>query len=413
MERTIFHIDVNSAFLSWEAVRRIKQNMLPDLRTIPSAIAGNSQSRRGIILAKSIPAKKYGITTGEPVLSAQQKCPNLVCVPPDYLLYSESSEKLFDLLSNYSDRLEQFSIDEGFLEFTGMEQLFGEPLVAAQQIKERIKKELGFTVNIGISSNKLLAKMAGELEKPDKIHTLYPHEIKEKLWPLPVQELFMVGRKTAPRLQKMNIHTIGELANFDIQLLEKEFKSYGKMLHAYANGIDHSPVSSIQTIHTPKSIGNSTTLPFDVTDQETAFKILLILSDTVAMRLRKKHLCTEEIAVTIKSSDFKVYSHQKKLFRPIDCTNAVYQSVKLAFQETWKKEPIRLLGVRAGQLSSGQTLQLSIYDNDWTKEKKADEAMDQIRQKYGENIVMRSSFLDPNRKEFQGGHLKINNHIFH
>lgn len=411
MERTIFHIDVNSAFLSWEAVRQLKNGATQDLRSIPSAIAGDASNRRGIILAKSTPAKKFGITTGEPVGIALQKCPKLVCVPPDFPLYSQSSQMLFQLLSHYSDRLEEYSIDECFLEYTGMEQIFGAPLVAAQNIKEHIKKELGFTVNIGISSNKLLAKMAGELEKPDKIHTLYPSEIPEKLWPLPVSELFMVGPRTAPRLKKMGIRTIGDLANFSTSLLRTEFKSFGLLLHAYANGIESSTVTPSGTIHDVKSIENSTTIPFDVTDAETAHKILLALSETVSMRLRCNKFCAGEIAISIKSSDFKVYSHQKRLLNPVDCTNALYENAKIIFNEGWKGEPLRQLGIRAGQLSTDDFVQLSILDENWTKQKKADVAMDKLRLKYGKDTIIRSTFAGSDLKAFDGGKLKINNQI--
>ena len=411
MSRVIFHIDVNSAYLSWTAMDRLKNGETLDLRTIPSAIGGNSENRHGIILAKSTPAKKSGVTTGEPIGMALQKCPELVCVPPDFPLYSRCSQQMFQILSEYSDRVEQFSIDEGFLDYTGMERLLGPPLETAEKIRQRIKNELGFTVNIGVSSNKLLAKMAGELEKPDKLITLFPEEMEKKLWPLPVEELFMVGRRTAPRLRKMGIHTIGELAKYPLPLLEKEFKSFGAMLHAYANGIDDSPVAAASESSETKSIGNSTTTPFDVTDQETAYKILLALAETVSMRLRCSKLCAQEIAVVLKSSDFKSYSHQKQLLNAIDCTNAVYETAKLIFDEAWKKEPLRLLGIRAGKLCDESCVQLSILDEDWSKQKKADAAMDAIRLKYGKETVRRSTFADGELKGYEGGKMKIKNTI--
>ena len=410
MSRIIFHIDVNSAFLSWTAADRLEKGDPLDLRTIPSIVGGDSNSRHGIVLAKSTPAKKYGITTGEPIGMALQKCPSLVCVPPDFSLYSSCSKKMFDLLSSYSDRVEQFSIDEGFLDYTGMERLLGPPLETAEKIRQRIKTELGFTVNIGVSSNKILAKMAGELEKPDKLITLFPEEIEKKLWPLPVEELFMVGRRTAPRLKKMGIHTIGDLANYPMPLLEKEFKSFGKMLHAYANGIDDSPVVPEAKAEETKSIGNSTTTSFDVEDKETAYKILLALSETVSMRLRGHKLCAQEIAVTFKSADFKVYSHQKQLLNAVDCTNAVYETAKEIFDEAWKKEPLRLLGVRAGKLCREDCVQLSILEEDWSKQKKADAAMDLLRIKYGKNTVRRSTFAEDEQKGF-AGKLKIKDQV--
>lgn len=412
MGRTIFHIDVNSAFLSWTAAERLKNGDPLDLRTIPSAIGGDSESRHGIILAKSTPTKKYDIQTGEPIAMALRKCPELVCVPPDFPLYSRRSQELFALLSEYSDRIEPFSIDEGFLDYTGMERLFGDPLETAEAIRQRIKNELGFTVNIGVSSNKLLAKMAGELEKPDKLLTLFPEEIPEKLWKLPVEELFMVGRRTAPRLRKMGIHTIGELAVYPQPLLEKEFKSFGAMLHAYANGIDDSPVAAATEPSETKSIGNSTTTPFDITDKETAYKILLALAETVSMRLRCSKLCAQEIAVVLKSADFKSYSHQKQLLNAIDCTNAVYETAKTIFDEAWKKEPLRLLGIRAGKLCEEGCVQLSILEEDWSKQKKADAAMDAIRLKYGKETVRRSTFAGGDLKGYEGGKMKINNKIF-
>ena len=410
MSRIIFHIDVNSAFLSWTAVERLNKGDPIDLREIPSIVGGDSETRHGIVLAKSTPAKKYGIVTGEPIAMALRKCPELVCVPPDFPLYARNSRRMFEILSDYSDRIEQFSIDEGFLEYSGMEKLLGPPLETAEMIRQRIKKELGFTVNIGVSCNKILAKMAGELEKPDKLITLFPEEIEEKLWPLPVEDLFMVGRRTSPRLREMGIRTIGELANFPLPLLEKEFKSFGRMLHAYANGIDDSPVVPESEATELKSIGNSTTTSFDVEDRETAYKILLALSETVSMRLRGHKLCAQEIAVTLKSSDFKVYSHQKQLVNAVDCTNAVYETAKEIFDEVWKKEPLRLLGVRAGKLCAEDCVQLSFLEEDWSKQKKADAAMDAIRLKYGKNTVRRSTFADNESKGF-AGKLKIKDQV--
>ncbi len=412
MARTIFHIDVNNAFLSWTAMDRLKQGETLDLRTIPSAIAGDDHDRRGIILAKSTPAKAFGITTGEPTGMALQKCKDLVFVPPNFALYSKVSNEMFEILGQYSDRLEQFSIDEGFLDYTGMEKLFGEPLVGAKKIRDHIFDELGFTVNIGISSNKLLAKMAGELEKPNKILTLYPEELEGKFWGQPIENLFMVGRRTAPKLRKMGIRTIGELAKYPLPLLERELKSFGYTLHAYANGIDDSPVAEAIVKESMKSIGNSTTIAHNVTTKEEAYKILLALSETVSMRLRCSGCATLEVAVTLKDTDFHSYTHQKKVFNAIDCTNAVYTEAKACFDAAWKGEPLRLLGVRAGQLCAGDTTQLSFTEEDWTKERTADVAMDEIRMKYGKTTVVRSTFADGDENAYEGGKLKINNKIF-
>ena len=398
MNRTIFHIDVNSAFLSWEAVARLNQGATQDLRMIPSAVAGDSKTRHGIILAKSFPAKKYGISTGEPTISALKKCPSLTLVAPNFKLYTDSSQALFHLLENFSDRIETYSIDECFLEYTGMEQLFGSPLEAAQKMKKHIWEELGFTVNIGISSNKLLAKMAGELEKPDKIITLYPYEIPRKLWPLPIEELFMVGRRIGPRLRRMGISSIGDLAHFPIECLHKEFKSYGYLLHAYANGLDESPVSPIGYKPEIKSIGNSTTIPFDITDREAAYKVLLSLCETAAARLRLAKMMCREVAVSIKFTDFHICSHQKKILTATDCTNAVFQTAKEVFDALWHGEAIRHIGVRFGCLENGVYSQLSMESQVWEKHRNADQMIDSIRRRYGKNSVKRSVFLTSSKE---------------
>lgn len=302
--RTIMHIDVNSAYLSWESVYRLQQGDSLDLRTIPSAVGGDPVSRHGIVLAKSIPAKKYKIKTGESIFSALQKCPNLVIIPPRYDLYLQCSNSLIKLLEEYSPAIQRYSVDECFLDYTNMECHFGSPLSAAYEIKERIKKELGFTVNIGISTNKLLAKMASDFTKPDKIHTLYPHEIREKMWSLPVENLFMVGRATAPKLHRLGIYTIGELAKSDPKFLYQHLKSHGILVWNFANGIEDSPVSKEKS--TPvKGIGNSPTIAFDVTDRRTAHLILLSLVETVAMRLRSEECCAKLISVSIKTNEFR------------------------------------------------------------------------------------------------------------
>ena len=221
--RVVFHIDVNSAFLSWTAAYRVRHlGQTLDLRDVPAVIAGDKSSRHSIILAKSIPAKKYGVRTGEPLGVALEKCPELVIAEPDYELYVSASRSLMALLREYSPLVEQFSIDEAWMDMTGTAGLFGPPVLAAEQLKDRIRRELGFTVNIGISCNKLLAKMAGDFEKPDKVHTLFPDEIPQKLWGLPVGELFMVGRATERKLRGMGLTTIGQLAQTDPVFLRRK-----------------------------------------------------------------------------------------------------------------------------------------------------------------------------------------------
>jgi len=404
--RTIMHIDVNSAFLSWEAVYRLQHGDSLDLRTVPSVVGGDPVIRRGIVLAKSVPAKKYKIKTGESIFSALQKCPSLIIVPPRYDLYIQCSNNLIKLLEEYSPAVQRYSVDECFLDYTNMEYHFGPPLSAAHTIKERIKKELGFTVNIGISSNKLLAKMASDFQKPDKIHTLYLHEIEEKMWPLPVEDLFMVGRSTAPKLHKLGIYTIGDLAKANPKFLYQHLKSHGTLIWNFANGIENSPVTREKSAPI-KSIGNSTTISFDVTDQRTAHLILLSLVETVAMRLRNEECCGKLISVYIKTNDFRHYSHQKKLEIPTDCTNHIFKYACELFDEAWKGEPIRQLGVRISDLCSNQFCQLSLFDSsDTQKQKAVDKSIDQLRMRYGSMAVIRASFLHSRLKPITGGILE-------
>jgi DNA polymerase-4 len=401
-EKIIFHIDVNSAFLSFEAVYRLQHGAAVDLRDIPSAVAGSQATRHGIILAKSIPTKKYGVKTGEAIWEAKKKCPDLVIIPPNYALYMCCHHSLVELLKEYSDKVQVFSIDECFVDMTGMK-IMGEPLDVANQIRETIKKELGFTVSIGISSNKLLAKMGSELKKPDAVSTLYPCEIPEKMWSMPVEDMYMVGRATAPKLHHMGINTIGDLAKCDIEILKYKFKSWGLLLWNYANGIEDSGVTS-SSHAVIKGIGNSTTIHFDVEDKETAHQILLSLVETVGMRLRYEKMCCRVIAISIrKADDLTSYSHQMKIQSPTDSTTAIYEYCRTLFNQAWKGEAIRHLGVRVSDLSAADYVQLSMFEKNWEKEKKVDKAVDQIRMRFGPGSIIRSNFLWTRIAPLQGG----------
>lgn len=390
--KTYFHIDVNSAFLSWEAVELLKDGGQIDLRTIPSVVGGDEQSRRGIVLAKSTPAKRCGIITGEPLFQARKKCPQLTVVPARHKLYEEYSAKLFQLLGQYSPSVWKFSIDEAFLDYTGMENLFGEPVQAAYQIKGKIQAELGFTVNIGIAHNKLLAKMAGELSKPNKVHTLWPEEIATKMWPLPVEELFMAGRSSVAILKNLGVKTIGDLAHLDPQLLEKRLKSQGRMLWNYANGIEKPPLLTGE--RDIKGISNSLTTPQDVRDLETAHKYLLYLTEKVATRLRNENLLCNNVSVGLKNSNFKSTNHQRKLSEPTDLTSVIYTTVKELFQEMWLGEPLRLLEVRLTDFISDNNTQLTLFTPPVNKKMKTlDDVIDKIRQKDGHQAIQRASLL--------------------
>ena len=393
-DRIIMHIDVNSAFLSWQAVYNLQRGHPVDLREIPSAVGGNQATRHGIILARSIPAKKYGVKTGETVWEAKNKCPQLLLVPPDHHLYMKCSRALMEILNEYSPRVQQYSIDEAFLDYTGMEERLGEPVSFAHRLKARIHKELGFTVNIGISCNKLLAKMASELKKPDMVHTLFPGEIREKMWPLPVEELFMVGRKTAKKLRSMGILTIGDIAAADPDLLRHKLKSHGLLIYDYARGIENSPV--FPGYYMPmKGMGNSATIPFDVEDTRTARLILLSLSETVAMRLRYSRNCCSVIAVSIKYSDFRHCSHQQRLITPVNCTMDIYKTAARLFDEAWDGSPVRHMGVRAAGLERDSHMQCSVFDHPYySRNLELDRAVDSIRDAYGIKSVVRACFIN-------------------
>ena len=399
MQQIIFHIDVNSAFLSWTAVEQLKAGSECDLRTIPSIIGGNQESRHGIVLAKSVPAKKYGIVTGEPVANALRKCPNLTMAPPNHKMYREYSKRLMAFLMNYTPDIEQVSVDECYMDFTGIAHRYTSPVSAAFEIKDAVYKEFGFTVNIGISTNHLLAKMASDFEKPNKVHTLFPEEIPAKMWPLPVSDLYMAGRSSVEVLQKLEIRTIGELAKADPELLELHLKSHGRTLWEFANGNAGSKV--IRERVENKGIGNSTTLARDATTEEEAKKVLLWLAETVGGRVRKEGVKAKMVSVEIKYSTFRTVSHQKQLYRATNTDKVIYDTACELFHELWNGEPIRLLGIRTSKLvDKAEPEQMSIFDLQAAmeqenpkseKQEKLDKALDQIRKKYGEGAVIRGS----------------------
>ncbi len=404
MKNIIFHIDVNSAFLSWEAVYRIAhKGGRQDLREIPSAVGGDMAMRHGIILAKSIPAKKYGIQTGETILEAQRKCPNLVLVPPNYSLYEKCSAAFMDILREYSDIVEQYSIDEAFVDMTASCRLFGEPVEVAEQIKDRIREELGFTVNIGVSANKLLAKMASDFKKPDMVHTLYPEEIQSKMWPLPVSELLFVGRATAKKLFAVGIKSIGELATADPVWLKSILKKQGKVIWGFANGIDLSPVLDQPPAN--KGYGNSTTTPYDVTDVETADRVLLALAETVGNRLREDNVQIEVVSVGIKYKDLSYFSHQKVLQTATNLTWEIYRAACELFLELWDHGPIRHLGIHTSRVISGDFYrQPTLFDEiDYDKLEKLDKTVDSLRKRYGMDSIMRASFIKQPIDHMSGG----------
>lgn len=397
MSRIIFHIDVNSAFLSWTAVENLKNGAETDLRDIPSIIGGDKTTRHGVVLAKSVPAKKYGIRTGEPVVNALRKCPGLKMLPPDHDLYEVYSNRMMNFLKEYTPDLEQVSVDECFIDFTGIAHQFASPLEAALTIKEGICEQFGFTVNIGISSNKLLAKMASDFEKPNRIHTLFPEEIQVKMWPLPVRELFMAGRSSVEVLNKLEIRTIGELAKADPKLLELHLKSHGRTLWEFANGIGETVLNAREVEN--KGIGNSTTLAKDAETPEDAREVLLWLAEKVGHRLRIEKQKARMISVEIRYADFRNVSHQMQLTRATQTAARIYETACLLFDELWSGEPVRLLGIRTAKLlDEDEPEQMNLFDMQTgqpkdEKHQKLEKALDEIKEKYGKDMVKRGSLL--------------------
>ena len=396
MERQILHVDVNNAFLSWLAVYKLQNGETADIREQVSVIGGDETKRSGIVLAKSPKAKQFGIVTGETLYSARQKCRNLQVYQGNFKVYREYSDKLYNLLLEYTDKIERFSIDECFLDMTNY--LMKDTLLnKAKEINRRVKEELGFTVNVGVANNKLLAKMASDFTKPDKVHTLFKEEIQSKMWKLPVSELFMIGKKTVPKLYNMKIRTIGDLANSDEDMLIKKFGKHGKMMWEYANGIDNSEVQYIE--EKPKSIGNSTTLAIDVNDIEKLEEVLLALTEQVTYRLRKEKMVAKVVNVQLRTKDFQDFSHQAKLESSTSSTKEILNKAKILLNEMYKTGMfIRLIGVRVDGLVSENEMQLSLFGDSESseKQKKLDSVIDTLNEKYGYNSITRAGKLNVN-----------------
>ena len=395
MKKQILHVDVNNAFLSWTAIEMLKNGAQIDIRNIPSVIGGDENKRSGIVIAKSSIAKTFGIVTGETLYQARKKCPSLKVYPGNYKNYKQYSNKLYNLLLDYTDKIERYSIDECFLDMT--EYLQKDTLLdKAKEINKRVREELGFTVNIGVSENKLLAKMASDFTKPDKIHTLYKEEIKSKMWNLPVSELFMIGRKSIPKLTNMRIKTIGDLARYDKNVLIKKFGKHGLLMWEYANGIDRSEVNYKK--EKPKCIGNSTTLPSDISDINRLEEILLMIAEQVTYRLRKYDMLANVVNVQLRTNEFKDYSHQKKLISATANTKEIYIKAKEILEEMYRNEPIRLIGMRVDNLIDKTQIQMSLFDNQTNKKQEnLDKVVDKLKDKYGYNSIMRAGKMNANK----------------
>jgi len=394
MKRIIFHIDVNNAFLSWSAVEMLKKGSKLDIRKIPSVVGGDESKRRGVVVAKSYPAKKAGITTGEPLYMARRKVDKLFVVQSNKEKYKEYSDKFYEILCKYTPVIERYSIDECFMDMTGMEMMFGNPVKLAYKIKDEIYNTLGFTVNVGVANSKVCAKMASDFEKPNKVHTLFIEEIKEKMWPLKVDDLFMVGKSSSKKLYELGINTIEDLAKADVNLLTRHFKSMGKMMHEYANGIDDSNVE--KPVAKNQGIGHSTTLPEDVDNIVDLKRVLRKLSDMVGIRLREEKKYATVISVQLRNSNFFNYQHQKKLVNPISSNEDIYENACLLLKEMWNSDPIRLVGLRVSDFTDKTYEQISLFEEAGKTKKrdKVQKAVDEINKKYGNNTIKSAALFN-------------------
>lgn len=392
MKRIIFHVDVNNAFLSWTAVYLLNNGYERDIREIPCVIAGDEKSRHGIVLAKSPIAKKYGVVSAETLYSARKKCPNLEVFSPQYDFYMEMSNKFYNYLKNYTPVIERASIDECFLDMTNTKYLYDDIMSVAYKIKNEIKEMFGFTVNIGIANNMLCAKMASDFEKPDKVHTLFMEEIKDKMWPLPINDLLFIGKSSSKVLNEIGIKTIGDLAKTDPMKLKRYFKNRVEDMIASANGIDNSIVNPNHYVN--KCISISRTLKEDTSDEKKLKRILLDMADSVGLRARKKGLFASNIAITFKTSSFKNYSHQEKLVNPTNNTMEIYYKILSLYEKIDKNEKIRNIGIRLGDLIDNQKEQVSLFSDIKEENNQLQKLMDEINSKYNSSIVMPAIFFE-------------------
>jgi len=394
--RIIFHIDVNNAFLSWSAIDLLNQGYNYDIRSSYAVIGGDPKARKGIVLAKSNLCKKLGIKTAMTLYEAKKKCKILKIYPPNYKFYNIMSNKLFELLSKYTPDIEVASIDECYLDYGKVKNIYGDEIEFAKKIQKQIYDELGFTVNIGIANNKLCAKMASDFSKPNKIHTLYDYEIITKMYPLKIGELFGIGKKTEEKLINLGINTIGDLANYNSDKLYKYFKNQANVLINQAKGIDDSEVISDQSI--PKGISNEITLDHDIVNKQQLYPYLMSLCETVSLRLRNQNKYAQVICVILKDNYFKRRSHQRKLTNATNVTNEIYNVSKEILDEMWKDDNIRLIGVRLDKLVDNINYQASLFDNNYNEESKVDLVVDNLKQKYGNKIITKASLKNDIKK---------------
>ena len=381
------HIDVNNAFLSWSAIDLLRKGHPYDIRYTEAIIGGDEKSRHGIVLAKSMVAKSRGVKTAETIKEARRKCKHLEVYPPNFKFYKFMSNSLFNLISKYTNDIEILSIDECFIDYTKIKHLYGDEIRFAYKLKKEIKDTLGFTVNIGIANNKLCAKMASDFLKPDKVHTLYMYEVKDKMYPLDINDLYGIGKKTTEKLRRLNINTIGELANADINILSKYFKNQAPKMIESAKGISSNIIVSKRK--EASSISKSVTLPYNLNSIEEINKVLYKLVESISNTLKKQNKYASSVGVQLKDKNFLTYSHQKKLENVSNEINDIYNISKIILKEMYKEEPIRLVGISINKIANKNNYQISMFDNIEEKELdyKLDKVIIKINKQYGKNTI--------------------------
>ncbi len=399
MKRIIMHIDVNNAFLSWTAVDLLSKGYKVDIRKIEAVIGGDESKRHGIVLAKSPVAKKRGVKTAETLMSARRKCHNLKIFPPNFKLYKMMSNAVFSIIRKYSPDIEIISIDECFLDYTNVYKMYGDPIKFAYHLKDEIYNTLKFTVNIGIANNKLCAKMASDFKKPNRVHTLFEYEVIDKIYPLPIGDLYGIGKSSSAKLIELGINTIGDLANADEQVLRKTFKNQTSYIINKARGIDNSPVNTEEEER--KCISNSTTFSYNLTNTVTIYKNLQALVENVCRSLRSEKKYALVVSVTIRDKQFHTYSKQRKLENATDNPDEIFKEIKKLFDSVWDEEPIRLLGVGLSQLTNERKRQLSLFEQSEEVEQisELDKVIDKLKEQYGSSIIQKASLVDNNVKK--------------
>ena len=390
MERIILHSDMNNFYAS------VVWLYHPELRGKPVAVAGDPEARHGIVLAKNYPAKACGVQTGDPLWMARQKCPDIVFTPPHYDRYMQFSTAAREIYSEYTDQVEPYGLDECWLDVTGSIALFGDGRAIADELRRRIRQELGVTASVGVSYNKIFAKLGSDMKKPDATTVITSERFKEIVWPLPVSDLLYVGRATHAKLKRYCIKTIGDLAAADQRFLQRLLGQNGMMLWCFANGLDTSPVSNIGAKSLIHSIGNSTTAPRDLVTDEDIKITLYVLCESVSARMREYDFVCDTVQLGVRDNELQSYERQGKLPYPNRTAKALFEKAfELYKRNHLSGKPVRSLSVRACRLSVRENEQLSLMPDVAAiqKQEELESAVDALRNRFGHFSVQRGLLL--------------------